>query len=260
MIQNFSEQKQYFLDESQNHEYQILGSSKIFFKLDSDNKIFQFRYSTSDTELNPYFEFLGTFFQDKKIDDLTLSLAHDVYGLVENKKYKYDPFKLDKALSLSRKALLNLKHDGIASGISTNEIICRCNHIDLEILKKYFKQFKGVRNDIIRNSNVSMTCGSCREDFDKYLVALSRGDIEVGDETAEDFTALIHEALMSFNEYSAQNLIDIEVRAIDVELPKVTLTIKVFNEEFDLEQFKVSLTNYLCSKLGMGIEAELTVL
>jgi hypothetical protein len=265
MIQNFKDSQNFLIDEQQLDEFQLkeyqsFGAIKLFFKLDSNNKIYKFKYICSDIDLRSYFEFLGEYFQDKKFDDLTPSLAHDIYGLVKNNNYEVNSFKLDKAISLTRRALLNLKHEGIASGINANEVICRCNHIDLEGLKKIYQRNKGERKDIIRNSNISMTCGTCREDFDRFLMALGSGDISIVGEMAEDFTAVIHEALMSFNEYSAQNLIDIEVQDIDVELPRVTLSIKVFNEEFDLDLFKVSLTNFLCSKLGMVIQAELTVL
>lgn len=260
MIQNFKNHASYLSNGELPEGHFTFGNNKIFFKLDSENKIFTFKYHCQDESLNSYFEFLGNYLQDKTIDELTLSYAHEIYGIIDKENIDVIPFKLDLALSVTRQALKNLKQEGIATGIQSDEIVCRCNHIDLPNLKELFHRFKGSKKEIVKNSNIGMSCGTCREDFDCILKNLNGPQLYRDGKTTQELKVLIHESLTSFSDYSAQDLSEVEIEKIDIGPEKVILSIRVLKPGFDTNQLKVSLTNFLCSKLNMALEVDLTVL
>lgn len=234
-------------------------SHAMYLKLDSRNKIFSFRY-TAPSEQYFYFDFIGDFIQDKEVSFLIENLCSGVLSELMQKNPTYDNFLLDKSLLQMKRALAVLNGDINASNINPDKIVCRCSRVDLLEFSNEFLKSRGVKKNLIKSTNISLKCGSCKNEVDYFFNELTKHTDYIQGLGHEEVLELLRESLLNFKEYTALDFNDVGIKLVSFKKPIIELEVNLKGASLVREDFEKPLSNYLCAQLNMLIELRLTTL
>jgi bacterioferritin-associated ferredoxin len=260
MTQNFNLENISYTNEHHGAEFEfshVVGGTTIYLHADSNNNVYRVQYKTLAV-YRPFFELLCTFIKDKNIDDLISNLTES-FSKEDTDSEKQ--FSIQYSLLVLKESLMAYIGEGRSfSDINSNEIICRCTHIDNLLLKNTFNKFKGNKTEILKATNMGLICGSCRNYGNEKLKLLVGTEGFYEGESFDDWQVKINTAIEEFGFYSPKEFSGALIEVKELCFPKVILGIKGHSEELD-EKFAVrSLNNYLAQELKVLIEIEVILL
>jgi len=259
MIQSFKENNFYrYRDEDLILSWNQ-NDVRLFYRLDSNNKIYTFRYDSPEN-LHSYFEYLGTYIQDKNVDCLAESLAHEIHAMIKKDNMEMNSLLINSALQCVKDSLFSLKGELRIPTVDPKKIICRCMRIDEAQFDLQFHHFKGVKKDLVLATNMMMTCGGCKKEFQEAFDMHTDNSRFTNGMSIGELYESLDESITKFREYTGLELEDMEIRLSDVDFPLVKLEVTPGQSIIIEEVLRRPLTNYLCAELKMIIELELTFL
>jgi len=139
-------------------------------KLDSKNRVYSFSYS-KDSHLDDFLSFLKSEIIDLDFDDIYQNLSIKLMEKLSQTKFDFglSLFEIDFILISFKKYLEDFRGLNIGNFINPNEIICRCNKIDLNDLNHLMQTHHHNKNEIIKACHISKICGKCEILFHEYL-------------------------------------------------------------------------------------------
>ena len=240
--------KDIFLSDSSSIEFKYFsGETTLFLSLDSDSRIFNFKYTNKKGVLDSKYEFLGHVIMDLKIDFLLYHLSEIVVDEIKKNPEVFavlgSQFDLDVATLNVREALYHYKGEvrelAEVKGLDKDSLICRCNSIDRAGLKKLSITHAGNENEIMLNSKISLICGGCRPLFHKEMKEIAK-EIEFDK---------VQIALGDFVLVSPPDFNNVVLELVSSSLPQVNIQINDNPESISKDRIGETLQSYLQSEL-----------
>lgn len=231
---------------------QVFSSEKfdLFLKLDSKNKVFKLKYRSDETDLYSYYDQISFALVDQHIDHLEKLLTSLMKSDQSNYHLEISALRFYNALTQF------LEKQKVT--YDSNEILCRCNSITLGEFESEVISFKGSETELKKNTNVAMICTSCDNAFKLHLNEFSRKHNLYMGHNVSQLLAEINQLLESeFPLISPEQFHEVKILCVDIAAPNIYLKLENIPNDFDSDQAKSTLNNYLSRELQLACELEL---
>lgn len=240
--------------------------SKILLKLDSSNNIFTYRYFTLKNELDAIFEHIGTYIQDRNIDELLENFHHNVgdflaISYTSGGDASQRDFHFDYCLSLVKSALRSYvgkveyekSHD-----LNPLELVCRCAKVDSVKFEEAFLLAKGRKQDFLKDTNISSFCGGCSS-LTSFKFKELEGKYEFLEGEKVDFW--VSKIITLGSEFTVQDNDKLRLSVVSVEIPNVTVQVLSFDHSvIEKSDITKNLTHLFDSQLPFKTELDIKFL
>lgn len=213
----------------------------LILKFDSNEVL----YGISSEEKSTLFNNLKNYVIDKKLRDL---LNFD-YSFFE------DDLRYLSLINKFRIALYEYRGDTYFSETqieSTHNLICRCNKLFKNDLKKIHKEVKGKMREFYQESNASMLCGNCSFEVKEYLEYL--GEKLYEGKSLFIFKEELESELRDFEFHCPPNFEGIYFSVEKIIPGKVRIRARRGDKKIKRDEIHKVLCNFLDSKLTQLFE------
>jgi hypothetical protein len=226
----------------------------FYIKLDSYNKIYAIKFQSPENQVL-YFDLLLKQVENEELDHLISSMGKKVYA---QRDEKLDPLLFDRSLFQLREALLKLKGEVKLQQYDYNRIICRCAGIDLQTFQELFIQSHGNKKELVRKSNMLMTCGHCKDEFNFYYDNLQQISPENSNVDFSQLCEQVVESIIDFKTYTSVDLTGHDLTLVRLEQTHLIFKIKDA-KKIAIDKLQNELVNFFSAKLNQVMTVELTL-
>lgn len=176
------------------------GINSLFLSIDTQENIYQCRYTADDKTLKSSFEILSHIANDKKVEQIySFSFSQLAsYFETENEILNFinaNKLALEKVMAIFRKA--SVIYWGYLDYDQVNDLICRCNAIGKNAIELAYRE-TGDAKKVFQKLNLAGVCGSCKSDSNKILNELELQEKSLYGENKEVWAQKIDEIINEF--------------------------------------------------------------
>lgn len=227
------------------------SDTSIYVKLDSRNRIFNIEVLTPK-EQDDCFKLIRSKVKDLDIDTLKDRMMAEIFP----EKYEYF---FEKSLFEFREAIVFLTGGRQYSSVDSEAIMCRCSGIDFTKFSDLFHTYKGDFTVCVKDSNISMGCGGCKDLCQKtWSSFLDESQYLFGMEQTDFYYYISHE-LKKFCDYTHLELSQSNISLLRVEKESAVFGVSNFNRD-ESASLVNALENYFLGQLKLNFRVSLTLL